>query len=269
MRPKILIADDADIGRSILRALLRKDFDVIEARNGLEAIQALESSGGSIAAAILDVMMPVMDGFRVLKFMREKELIGHIPAIMLTAISDTDAKVRCYEAGATDIVEKPYDEKLLIHKIRALVQVFSTSAEGSNADADARAYLEDLLDTLPDAVYVTDPGTHAITYANAAFRDLPGMPDDPVGADILSILPPDAARAVNAVWEDLLIHRVRSVRHFRIPGDPRLLRVTYNALVDDAGGISDLIGCFSDATPYILAAPGLEQTLLAAQEKGN
>ena len=264
-RPKILIADDADIGRSILRALLRQDFDVIEARNGLEAIQALESSGGGIAAVILDVMMPVMDGFRVLKFMREKDLFGHIPAIMLTAISDTDAKIRCYEAGATDIVEKPYDEKLILHKVRALVRVFSTSAADSDADADARAYLEDLLDTLPDAVYVTNPGTNAVTYANAAFRDLPGMPDDPIGTDILALLPPDAAAAADAVREDLLIHRIRSARYFRIPGDPRLLRVTYNALVDDAGGISDLIGCFSDATPYVLAAPGLEQTLLSAQ----
>ena len=110
-RPKILLADDADVGRAILRSLLRKEFDVVEARNGLEAIRALESSSGGLAAVILDVMMPVMDGFRVLQFMREKELIGRVPAVMLTAISDSDAKVRCYEAGATDVVEKPYDEK--------------------------------------------------------------------------------------------------------------------------------------------------------------
>ena len=54
-KPKILLADDADVGRSILRALLRKDFDVVEARNGLEAIRALETSGGRFAAVILDV----------------------------------------------------------------------------------------------------------------------------------------------------------------------------------------------------------------------
>ena len=104
-KPKILLADDADVGRSILRALLRREFDVVEARNGLEAIRALETSDGRIAAVILDVMMPVMDGFRVLQFMRERELIGRVPAIMLTAISDAAAKIRCYEAGATDVID--------------------------------------------------------------------------------------------------------------------------------------------------------------------
>ena len=268
-RPKILLADDADVGRAILRSLLRKDFDVLEARNGLEAIRALESSEGGLAAVVLDVMMPVMDGFRVLRFMREKELIGRIPAIMLTAISDTDAKVRCYEAGATDVVEKPYDEKLIVQKIRALVSVFSARAAEAAAGDEAGAFADGLLDALPDAVYATDPGTHRITFCNAAFRDLPGAPADPVGHDLRTCMPEVFVNAATEVWEDLVLRRVRSERFFSLPGDRRVWRLSYNALLDEAGEISDLVGHVSDVSLFFRAAPSLAATLIPEQQQEN
>lgn len=265
-RPKILLADDADVGRAILRSLLRKEFDVVEACNGLEAIRALESSEGGLSAVILDVMMPVMDGFRVLRFMREKELIGRIPAIMLTAISDTDAKVRCYEAGATDVVEKPYDEKLIVQKIRALVSVFSARAAEAAAGDEAGAFADGLLDALPDAVYATDPGTHRVTFCNAAFRDLPGAPADPVGHDLRTCMPEAFVNAATEVWEDLVLRRVRSERFFVLPGDRRVWRLSYNALLDDAGEISDLVGHVSDVSLFFRAAPSLAATLLPSHQ---
>ena len=260
--PKILLADDADIGRAILRSLLRKDFEVVEARNGLEAIRALESSEGGLAAVVLDVMMPVMDGFRVLQFMREKELIGRIPAIMLTAISEADAKVRCYEAGATDVVEKPYDEKLIVHKIRALVAAFTARAAEAAAGDEAGAFADGLLDALPDAVYATDPGTHCITYCNETFRMLPGAPADPIGLDFRTCMPAEFAKAATAVWEDLVLKRIRSERFFSLPGDRRIWRITYNALLDDSGEISDLVGNVADVSIFFGAAPSLAATLL-------
>ena len=268
-RPKILLADDADVGRAILRSLLRKEFDVVEARNGLEAIRALESPEGVLSAVVLDVMMPVMDGFRVLQFMREKELIGRIPAIMLTAISDTDAKVRCYEAGATDVVEKPYDEKLIVQKIRALVSVFSARAAEAAAGDEAGAFADGLLDAMPDAVYATDPGTHRITFCNAAFRDLPGAPADPVGHDLRTCMPEAFVNAATEVWEDLVLRRVRSERFFVLPGDRRVWRLSYNALLDDAGEISDLVGHVSDVSLFFRAAPSLAATLLPNHQQEN
>ena len=247
-KPKILVADDADIGRSILRALLRGDFEVVEACNGLEAVKALSTEGGRFAAVVLDVMMPVMDGLGVLRFMRGSGLAGRIPAVMLTAIADTEAKLRCYDAGATDVVEKPYDEKLLVRKIRVLADAFAARFAGAG-EAEARASLaEGVLDALPEAVYATDPATHRVTLANAAFRELPGVPAEPVGRDLRECLPA-AADAIVAVWEDLVLRRTRGEREFRLPGDPRLWRVTYNALLDDAGEITDLVGHVAAARP--------------------
>lgn len=262
-RPKILLADDADIGRSILRALLRKDFEVVEARNGLEAIRILETSAGHFAAVILDVMMPVMDGFRVLQFMRERELLGSVPVIMLTALSDTSAKIRCYEAGATEVIEKPYDEKLIVHKVRALHAAFSACA----AEVGAGSLSSDLIDALPDAVYATDPASHRITVCNAAFREFPGAPAEPVGMDLRACMPPAFVRAATEVLDDLVLRRVRSDRFFRIPGDPRVWRISYNALLDDAGEISDLVGHVADVTLFFQAAPSLAAAFLANQSQ--
>ena len=265
-RPKVLLADDSEFGRTILKTLLRNDFDVVEARNGLEAIQVLSTSPGSLAAAILDVMMPVMDGFRVLKFMREKDLLGRIPAIMITAISDADSKVRCYEAGATDLIEKPIDEKIFVHKVRALVSCISARSARSEEEDEARAYAEGLLDALPDAVFATDPNTHAIKFCNETFRNLPGIIGDPIGHDIREVLPEHVTRIVVSVWEDLVIQHRRTFRLFRFPGDPRVWCVSYNALLDDAGEISDYVAHFADATRYVRAAPGLETALHIDQD---
>ena len=265
-RPKVLLADDADVGRSILRALLRRDFDIVEARNGLEAIRALETADGRFAAVILDVMMPVMDGYRVLQFMRERELFGRVPVIMLTALSDTNAKIRCYEAGATDVVEKPYDEKLILHKVRALHAAFAARAAEAAADHAEEGLSVDVLDALPDAVYATDPATHRITFCNAVFRELPGAPADPVGADLRTCMPAAFVRAATEVWEDLVLRRVRSDRFFRLPGDRRVWRLSYNALLDDAGEISDLVGHVADVTFFFRTAPSLAATLLPGQQ---
>ena len=258
-RQKILVADDADIGRSILRALLRKDFDVVEASNGAEAITALETADGHFAAVILDVMMPVMDGFKVLEFMRSRELLGKVPVIMLTALTDTSSKIRCLEAGATDVIEKPYDEKLIVHKIHALHDAFLTARAGGS---ETGLLSSGLLDALPDAVFATDPATHRITLCNAVFRELPGAPAEPVGSDIRTCMPAAFVRAATAVWEDLVIRRARSERFFRIPGDPRVWRISYNALLDDAGEISDLVGHVADVTFFFREAPSLAEALL-------
>ena len=202
---------------------------------------------------------------RVLRFMRENGLAGRIPAIMLTAIADTDAKIRCYDAGATDVVEKPYDEKLILHKVRALHAAFSARTAETAADNAGGDLATDVLDALPDAVYATNPATHRITFCNAVFRELPGAPADPVGADLRTCMPAAFVRAATEVWEDLVLRRVRSDRFFRLPGDRRVWRLSYNALLDDAGEISDLVGHVADVTSLFRTAPSLAATLLPGQ----
>ena len=117
-------------------------------------------------------------------------------------------------------------------------------------------------DALPDAVYATDPATHRITFCNAVFRELPGAPSEPVGSDLRTSMPAAFVRAATEVWEDLLLRRVRTDRYFRLPGDRRVWRLSYNALLDDAGEISDLVGHVADVSFFFRTAPSLAATLL-------
>ena len=242
--PRILIADDADIGRSILKTLLKRDSEVLEARNGLEVIRLLQSDAENIDILILDYMMPVMDGLKVLAFMRENGLLSRIPVLMLTAVSDPEGIIRCLDAGAADVIEKPYEPRVLLAKIRAAITRMSTIQaeveERVSAESDGDLY-EAVLDALPQAIFIEDPATRLVTYVNASFRAFPGMLPEPVGHPHSDLLPQKEASAVTAAVDDLL--RYRAQRPISLMGpDGNRYAVLFNALLDDTGAISHIIG---------------------------
>ena len=117
-RACILVADDAAIDRSIVRMLLRREFEVEEAVDGLDAVKHMEANPDRYACVLLDMLMPVMDGFKVMRYMQEHGLLERIPVIALTAISDAEGHIRCFESGALDVIEKPYDEQMLLYKLK-------------------------------------------------------------------------------------------------------------------------------------------------------
>lgn len=121
----ILIADDMEFSRGILKMLLRTDYTVFEAANGEDALAVLEQNADKIDCMLLDIRMPGVNGYEVMECMRERGFLERIPVIALTAISDPRGHIRCYESGAFDIIEKPYDEDLLLYKVRRTIQWFS------------------------------------------------------------------------------------------------------------------------------------------------
>ena len=241
--PRILIADDADIGRSILKTLLKRESEVLEARNGLEVVRLLQSDAENIDILILDYKMPVMDGLKVLAFMRENGLLTRIPVLMLTAVSDPDGIVRCLDAGAADVIEKPYEPRVLLAKIRAAISrmgAIRAEVEERSASAGGDLY-EAVLDALPQAVFLEDPGTRLVTYANAVFRAFPGMLPEPVGHPHSDLIPLSEAATVTAAVDDLLRYRVQRPVALQGPDGNRYV-VLFNALLDDTGAISHIIG---------------------------
>ncbi len=133
----ILIADDMEFTRGILKMLLQTEYMVHEAANGSEALAALEKHGENIACVLLDIRMPGVDGYEVMDCMRRKGVLERIPVIALTAISDPKGHIRCYESGAVDIIEKPYNEELLLYKIRWTISRFRRSAQTAGPAAAA------------------------------------------------------------------------------------------------------------------------------------
>ena len=123
-RPCVLVADDVEFSRGILKMLLRHDYEVLEASNGDEAVSQLKENAQKISCILLDIKMPGLDGYGVMDFMRQEKLIKRIPVIALTSLSDPQGHIRCYESGAIDLIEKPFNQDLLLYKVNWIIQRF-------------------------------------------------------------------------------------------------------------------------------------------------
>lgn len=99
VKEKILVVDDAEINRAILEELFNPEYDILEAENGLEAIKQIEAVEGHLSALLLDIVMPVMDGFGVLKYLSEQQMIQEIPVFLITAETSSEIAMQGYEEG--------------------------------------------------------------------------------------------------------------------------------------------------------------------------
>ncbi len=105
----ILIADDSEMNRSILTDMLGEEFDIVEAADGVEAIEQIEKYDDQISLVLLDIVMPRLDGFGVLAKMNERQWIQDIPVIIISSENASAFVERGYELGATDYIQRPFD----------------------------------------------------------------------------------------------------------------------------------------------------------------
>ena len=139
-KKKILVVDDERGLAKIIRLNLEQDgFEVVEANNGTQAMEKLRTTLPDLI--LLDVMMPDIDGFTVLKMIRE---IGNIPVIMLTAKGQEEDKVKGLELGADDYVTKPFSPRELTSRIRAVLRrgSFSKDEESGQIVVDDRLMID-------------------------------------------------------------------------------------------------------------------------------
>lgn len=117
---KVLIVDDVAVNRLMVNKMLGTfGMEVMEANNGLEALEALRTFKADVI--LLDLMMPVMDGFEMLRILRANPLTTHIPVIVLSALNTNDDIVAAYNAGANDFVTKPILFEKLVSSVNALL----------------------------------------------------------------------------------------------------------------------------------------------------
>ncbi|MDD4076032.1 MAG: EAL domain-containing protein, partial [Eubacteriales bacterium] len=128
MSRSVLIVDDLSVNRKILKATLRNDYDILEAANGEEALAVMRAHYKSLSAILLDIMMPVMDGYEVLRRMRSDASLAPIPVIMITGNEDEEARVKCLDLGANDFVMKPYNPDIIRHCLRNNIVLRETEA---------------------------------------------------------------------------------------------------------------------------------------------
>ncbi len=112
-----MIVEDQKINRTILRYMIQKDYDVLEAENGAEAWKILEQKNEEIIAILLDIVMPVMDGYEFLRKIKGSSW-DSIPIIAMTGDNDISTEERTLELGAWDFIIKPYKERILMTRLK-------------------------------------------------------------------------------------------------------------------------------------------------------
>lgn len=123
MRSKVLIVDDMEMNREILTAILEDDYPIAEADSGLKAIEMLEGQNEEIAVILLDLIMPEMDGYKVLEEMRRRAWLEKIPVLVISAESKVDAERRCFELGVSDFIHKPFDNAIVRNRVKNTVDL--------------------------------------------------------------------------------------------------------------------------------------------------
>lgn len=120
----ILIADDAEINRELLKLIFEEQFEIIEAADGEETINMLDKYANDIAVLFLDLIMPKKSGIEILQYMNEKKYIAFVPVIMITGEATPETELKAYEFGASDIIYKPFEPSVVMRRTVNIIELF-------------------------------------------------------------------------------------------------------------------------------------------------
>ncbi len=124
-RGSILIVDDMEVNRTILSELFSYGFNILEAENGKQALELLEQHRKEIKVILLDIIMPVMDGFEVLEYLVAYGVLKEIPVIMITGENTVESEQRGYDMGVSDIIGKPFDPYIVLRRVENIIDLYS------------------------------------------------------------------------------------------------------------------------------------------------
>lgn len=127
-RKSILIIDDSYANRSVLKKILENDYEIVEAEEGFSALLLLEEYKDNILGIILDLNMPIMDGYEFLTKIRESKEYNNIPVIVVTADDDIDIEKKVLQLGAWDYIKKPYDKDIVTYRLENAIHRSQLSA---------------------------------------------------------------------------------------------------------------------------------------------
>ena len=125
-KQQVLIVDDEEINRVILTEMFKEvpeEYTLIEAENGQDAVRQIEKND-NIVLILLDVVMPVMDGFKVLEYMREHDLLDEIPVILITSETVKDSEDKAYSFGVADVIHKPFYPHIVMRRSRNIIELY-------------------------------------------------------------------------------------------------------------------------------------------------
>ncbi len=128
LNKKILVVEDNEINRAALMAILAPEYTILEAENGSQALSVLEKYGVGISLILLDIYMPVMDGYTFLQHIKADPRVAAVPVIVTTSNDSEEDEVAALAHGATDFLTKPYRPQIILHRIAGIIHLRETSA---------------------------------------------------------------------------------------------------------------------------------------------
>lgn len=133
---KILIVDDSEMNRDILAEMLGEEYEIIEAENGEQAVAILQQQNVEISLVLLDIVMPVMDGYEVLGIMNSNHWIQDIPVIMISSETTPASINRAYELGVTDFISRPFDALIVRRRVINTILLYAKQKKLEGLVAD-------------------------------------------------------------------------------------------------------------------------------------
>jgi putative two-component system response regulator len=121
---RLLVVDDIDINRLIISELFSDRYEVLEASNGKEALEIIDDDDSQLAIVLLDMVMPVMDGFGVLKAMNRSGKINSIPVILVTSEYDDEMSLESYSLGVSDVIHKPFNASIVNQRVSNVIDLY-------------------------------------------------------------------------------------------------------------------------------------------------
>jgi putative two-component system response regulator len=166
-KKKLLVVDDVEINRIILNELFSEEFDVLQAENGRVALDYLNLYQNGIAIVLLDLVMPVIDGFGVLQNMYESQRIQRTPVILITGEHDDEKALKCYELGISDLLTKPFNSRIVYRRVLNVIDLYAHKQNLEEKLAEQKITLEKQSERLRQSnQFVIDALSTAVEFRN-------------------------------------------------------------------------------------------------------
>ena len=124
-RHRVMIVDDSEMNRFLLREMLGQEFEILEVENGVDCLELLQRYGTDISLVLLDIVMPLKSGFEVLEEMAKDHWLEEIPVIMISSEDSAAAIRRAYELGVTDYISRPFDAQVVYRRVMNTIKLYT------------------------------------------------------------------------------------------------------------------------------------------------
>ncbi len=242
-KPVILAVDDQFQNIELLEAfLVPQGYEIVRAASGKEALEKL--SGNRIDLVLLDIIMPNMSGLEVLERLRADEKTRLIPVVMVTALKETEDKVKALEAGCDDFISKPFDKVELLARVKSLLKISSYLRQ-----LDEKEKFKAVVDKISDGIAICSPD-YLIKDSNAAILNYLNI-TDPANVNLVETLFANYAVSIKkeALMDLAITHKTFDiVRQKSETAEALYLEANLDVIKNSAGELLSVVFILRDVT---------------------